>query len=353
MSDLQRHEAFPCKNSIPTLSANERQDILKRLVKVYAAYTKNQEKIDYAYQCEAIEDSNMNVVLKIDMDGQSWLVKHADPWVRKYPEIAAPVSRTKQEADFYQAFGSNPRLQGFMPEYIGYDASENLIALEYIDHATSAMSFYDLEKSQGIPQPLVEQAISYLATLHSLQPSTTRDWSNRELRKLNHIHMFEFPYDPGNGMNLDQICPGLGRLAQGYQSDAELKKACSALGNLYLQAQGPALLHGDFYPGSWLVKQEKVVIIDPEFCFIGPTEFDLGVLLAHHLIIGAQTMEISSLIDRYIDKAKPAYFDKTLCTKFCGAEILRRMLGAAQLPIDWQLERYEPILNLGREYCIQ
>ena len=40
---------------------------------------------------------------------------------------------------------------------------------------------------------------------------------------------------------------------------------------------GDTLLHGDYYPGSWMRVRERLYIIDPEFSFAGPKEFDLGI----------------------------------------------------------------------------
>ncbi|MFK7825406.1 MAG: phosphotransferase [Oligoflexales bacterium] len=354
MPNLDPHEASPRENSILFNSEAKKQKTLAELTKIFIHYRNKQGKLNSSYTCEAIEDSNMNLVLRISIDGHYWLIKHADPWVRKYPSIPAPVSRTKQEANFYKVFGKNPKLKNLMPEYLGFEARENILALEYIEHASSGMNFYCNKHLRGIPENLFEQAISYLTALHSENPCDSIDWSNQGLRNLNHLHMFEFPFDPANGIDLNQFCPGLAQLGHKFQRDLELKKACSVAGTRYLHAQGPMVLHGDFYPGSWLIKGEKLFIIDPEFCFLGPAEFDLGVLLAHNLIIGSSMNKVDCFIDRYKQLSGSAtLIDRELCLKFCGVEILRRILGAAQLPINWPLSRYEAMLNLGRKYCVQ
>ena len=50
-------------------------------------------------------------------------------------------------------------------------------------------------------------------------------------------------------------------------------------GERYL-AEGSTLLHGDYYPGSWMTVDDAVFVIDPEFSFKGFPEFDLGVMLS-------------------------------------------------------------------------
>ena len=354
MADLDEHEVSPQNNIVFEINRSESNKTLDLLTQIYKDYIKNRDYHEGSFSCEPIEDSNMNLVLKVCIDDHNWLIKHADPWVRKYPHIAAPVSRTSQEAKFYEAFGSNPKLRHLMPDYIGFNPSDNILALKFVEQSISAMSLYNIKNSKGIPNNLLQQAISYLAKLQSITPPQSEDWSNLELRKLNHTHMFEFPFNPDNGMDLNEFCPGLKQLANSFHRDHELKKSCMALGHLYMKARGPALLHGDFYPGSWLIKDSKVIVIDPEFCFLGPVEFDLGILLAHHLIIGGSSHELASLIEGYKKQIDSSFFlDQDLCLRFCGAEVLRRLLGAAQLPINWGLDRYEAMLKLGREYCIQ
>ena len=61
------------------------------------------------------------------------------------------------------------------------------------------------------------------------------------------------------------------------------------VGDIYLSDDGGVLLHGDYYPGSWLKTDAGFRVIDPEFCFLGPPEFDLGVLAAHWIFCGGPT----------------------------------------------------------------
>ena len=100
------------------------------------------------------------------------------------------------------------------------------------------------------------------------------------LRRLNHEHLFVYPYSEKNNFDLNDIKPGLQLLAQKMRQDTPLKNAAIQLGKRYL-SEGTSLLHGDYYPGSWLKTKTGLRIIDPEFCFFGPKEYDLGVLRAH------------------------------------------------------------------------
>jgi 5-methylthioribose kinase len=116
----------------------------------------------------------------------------------------------------------------------------------------------------------------------------------------------------------------------------------TSLGTLYL-ANGGALVHGDFFPGSWLASPRGPIVIDPEFCFTGAPEFDCGVMIAH-MILADQP---SDRID-WIAGAMPARYDRNLVDRFAGVEIMRRLIGVAQLPLETTLARKQACLDLAR-----
>mgnify|MGYP001812802953 FL=1 len=73
-----------------------------------------------------------------------------------------------------------------------------------------------------------------------------------------------------------------------------------------------------------------VIIIDPEFAFPGPPEFDVGVLMAHLTMAGLAQAEVMMLMRSYVT---PPGFSYPLALAFAGIEIIRRLLGVAQLPL--------------------
>jgi 5-methylthioribose kinase len=101
-----------------------------------------------------------------------------------------------------------------------------------------------------------------------------------EMRRLNHEHIFNFPYEENNGLDLDSICNGLDAVASNYKTDVVFKEALQPLGERYLQTEN-SVLHGNFFPGSWLQTDDGIKIIDAEFCYFVDPEFEIGVMLAH------------------------------------------------------------------------
>jgi 5-methylthioribose kinase len=166
---------------------------------------------------------------------------------------------------------------------------------------------------------------------------------NTELKKLNHTHIFYYPYLEENGFSLDTIQPGLQQVSMKYKTSNLLKEHMKTLGDIYLQ-KGNTLIHGDYYPGSWLKTETGIKIIDPEFSHYGHAEFDLGVMIAHMKMGHFNSETINKVIRQY---EFPQGFSKALFLRFCGVEIMRRIIGLAQLPLDLELAEKSDVLDFA------
>ncbi len=112
------------------------------------------------------------------------------------------------------------------------------------------------------------------------------------------------------------------------RTDAAYVAEVQRLGAYYLSAASGHLLHGDFYPGSWLrcaAPDRGLAVIDPEFCFIGPAEFDVGVRLAH-AVFGGDSYVLAEA-EFMKDYDAPPAFDTGLLRRFAGVEVMHRGRG--------------------------
>jgi 5-methylthioribose kinase len=186
--------------------------------------------------------------------------------------------------------------------------------------------------------------VEYLMHLHQVHVS---DFPNTDgMRTLNHEHIFEFPFLEENGFDLNQIHAGLQEASLPYKRDAVLKAKIHSLGQRYLKT-GKTLIHGDFYPGSWLEVASGIKIIDPEFGGLGDPEFDLGVLLAH-LDLARQDEQLSKLVQETYNTP----LDWSLVEQYRGVELLRRLIGIAQLPVSLSLDEKKSLLARARTYLM-
>ncbi len=300
---------------------------------------------------EALErpgEGNMNLVLRVRTSGGSLIVKQSRPWVEKYPDIEAPVDRICVEAAFYRAVADTDGLAERMPGLIGFD-QDNRVAL--FEDLGDAADFTNLYATPVLETGTMDQLWRWLSELHGLglDPGAKPVLENRDMRELNHAHIFDIPLRTDNGLDLDGITPGLAELASKLKAHDGYRRKVQAFGEQYL-GNGRTLLHGDYYPGSWLQHPTGVKIIDPEFGFFGPAEFDCGVFLAHLHLAGFTKSEVEQAQERY--EAATDYSAAT-AQVFAGIEIMRRLIGVAQLPLAADIERKEELLTLSRELVLE
>jgi 5-methylthioribose kinase len=293
-------------------------------------------------------DGNMNYVLRVTTNLRSFIIKQSRGYVEKYPQIPAPENRVITEAAFYKKIASEENMQCMMPELLGLDTENNVLILEDLGKSNDYTTLYDLESELSTPE--IEVLISYLNALHNRFEKVQLDdeLANLELRQLNYEHIFHYPFLEENGFDLNSIQEGLQELALPYKKEAILKKQIELLGSLYL-SKGNYLLHGDYYPGSWLNTDTGIKIIDPEFCYYGLREFDLGILMAHLYL----TKQKQSTIDRIIsDYYAYSELNKSILNGFIGVEIMRRLIGLAQLPLKMDLKTKGELMQFAHTLIV-
>lgn len=284
---------------------------------------------------------NMNVTLKVTTDQRVFVLKQSRPFVAKFPSIPAPIGRIKVERAYLAATEKNKRLAPWQPKVLDYDEANHTLLLEYLDGAIDMSGLY--KDPSGLTGDMARQLGEYLTVLHRLP--VTGFPENNDLRALNHAHIFDLPFRPDNGFPLDDIFPGLGEIAKPYQNDEALRRAAAELGDIYL-SNGPTLVHGDFYPGSLMSRNGQVLIIDGEFAHPGRAEFDLGVLLAHLQLAG---LTDTGILAAYQPKVE---LDTNLMHRFQAVEVMRRLIGIAQLPVGLSLAEREHLLASAKSVLV-
>ncbi len=282
-------------------------------------------------------EGNMNCVVRVKTTHDQFILKQARPWVEKYPHISAPIERLSVEHSFYESIQEDPYLVSKSPKIRWFVPQSYLMAMDDLGTSSDYSTIY--QPNVLLAQSDLKALVRYLHGLHSLDPP--HDFpDNMKMRLLNHEHIFNYPFKANNGLDLDQFTRGLSRSMPAIVSDHKLLRKIKALGEAYL-SQGNQIIHGDFYPGSWLQVGETVKVIDPEFAFVGQVEFDLGVLIAH-LHLADQPRSTIELVKTYADWAQ---LEVSRLAGFVGVEVLRRLLGVAQLPMASDLATKEQLID--------
>lgn len=278
-------------------------------------------------------EGNMNVVLRVQTNERTFILKQSRPYVQKYPQIPAPLERIGVEHMFYSTLAA-AQMSHHFPVILNYDAYDHVLQLQDLGQCEDMSYIY--AKGTMAPDTL-KQLVAILASIH--QSDTPNFPENMELRQLNHQHIFVLPFLMDNGFELDTVQEGLQALSLPYKTDWVLAEKVTEIGKLYL-SKGSVLLHGDYYPGSWMTESDQLYVLDPEFSFLGFAEFDLGVLAAHCILATNEETYLATVLDLY-----PQPIDHTLVGQVAGIEIMRRMIGLAQLPLKRTIEEKQYLLQ--------
>ncbi|MGI9551147.1 MAG: phosphotransferase, partial [Aurantibacter sp.] len=253
----------------------------------------------------------------------------------------APIERIAVEHQFYKAVKSNA-LSAHIPKILGFDKADYLLLLEDLGNCKDMTALY---QKREIDKKELQKLIFLIGLIH--RTKVPDDFpENMEMRLLNHQHIFVLPFMKDNGFSLDDIQPGLQELSLPYKTDSELKAIIDEIGNRYL-SKGNTLLHGDYYPGSWMTEANNLYVIDPEFGFVGFAEFDLGVMAAHLIMATGKKKYLTRIHSLYDGGA-----DKKLTSQMAGIEIMRRLIGLAQLPLERTIEEKRSLLKKARKMIL-
>ncbi len=296
---------------------------------------------DEIVEVQSAGEGNMNVVLRVITDQSSFILKQSRPFVKKYPTIAAPLDRIMVENLFYQSLDTE-QLGQYFPAVKAFSPTHHLMMLEDLGLVEDMTSIY---RERRISDDQLEGLLDVLSKLHKQQVSLDFP-DNLELRELNYQHIFVLPFLDDNGFQLDDVQPGLEKLALPLKKNKELKSKVDEIGELYLN-RGNTLIHGDYYPGSWMQINDRVYVLDPEFCFPGFPEFDLGVMAAHLILTTGKSDVFQFINNKYQGRS-----DGELVRKVAGIEVLRRLIGLAQLPLERSLEEKTELLDISSQLVL-
>jgi 5-methylthioribose kinase len=305
---------------------------------------------------EKAGEGNMNCTVRVRTSTGSFILKQSRPWLEKYPQIAAPFDRALAEGRFYRLVARSPTVAARMPRLLWTDDEARTVALEDLGEASDFFPLYAREIA--LPEQTLVDLVAYLSALHPLAPAdelARESLANYDMRALNHEHIFALPLRAENGLDLDAYTgtPGLGAAAALLKEDAHYVEIATELGERYLHGSGRSLLHGDFFLGSFLQTSAGVRVIDPEFCFCGDAEFDLGVFAAHLLLAREPAARAERALELYESNAATRVSPELTC-RYAGVEIMRRLLGVAQIPtLRADLAQKTAWLELSRKLVLQ
>lgn len=251
-------------------------------VRQHSQFFSQQDKL----QVEEIGDGNINFVYRVFSDSNSLIVKQALPYIRVIGE-GWPLSQDRIRIEFEALKLASRHCEGLVPEVYRFDAEQCAIVMEDIGTYGSLRSA--LIERQKLP--LVAESIGgfladtlfytsdlYLGSIE--KKALVQQFINPDLCKISEEVFF---WDPFCDHERNNVNPLLRSEAEELWQDVELKREVARLKAKFLN-QAEALLHADFHSGSVFVNQSGIKVIDPEFAFVGPIGFDIGLIIANYLL---------------------------------------------------------------------
>jgi 5-methylthioribose kinase len=345
-------------------------------------------------QVREVSDGNMNrVFLASSADGtRSLAVKQALPWVRVAgPSWPMSPDRADAEARAYEQIAKVapdkiPAVHGYDPENHAL-VMEDMSDLEVLRTLLNEGASYGPRTSARVGE-LVAQ-LSF-ATSDFGMPSAERKALiaasvSPELCKITEDVVLSEPYIEHEHNHWHE---GVDDLAAAFRADAGLRTEVADLRHRFMTG-AQALLHGDLHTGSIMVGEREgahvVRVFDPEFSFVGPIGFDLGLYWANALVseeraraLGTSSDHGDQLglswesfetefrrlwptrVDTFFDDAYLDRFLRGVWTEslgYAGTEIIRRIIGFAHLTDLTTLPDPVPAsrraLLLGRELIVR
>ena len=345
-----------------------------------------------------VSDGNLNRIFLVRREpGVPGLaVKQALPWVRVHGE-SWPLTpyRAAMEARAYE------HLTKVAPEYTpgwhGYDPDTFTMVMEDIGHLDVLRTASIEGRAPGEVGRHIGILVARLAfaTSDFGMPSQQRkrliaESVNPELCELTEDVVLTEPYiEHVHNHNH----PALDDLAAELRADRELRREIGQLKFTFM-TKAEALLHGDLHSGSIMVARPggdgRIVVIDPEFSFVGPIGFDLGLFWANALmaavradvlgdpaLAGEHAAQVGESWESFTGEFRQlwpsrvdGFFDDAFLEEFLGgvwrdgvgftgAEAMRRVIGYAHvadietLPDARQAEAAARVARLARTLIVR
>ncbi|MDX3454944.1 S-methyl-5-thioribose kinase [Streptomyces sp. ME02-8801-2C] len=340
-----------------------------------------------------VSDGNMNrVFLARSTDGtRSLAVKQALPWVRVAgPSWPMSPERADAEARAYEqvakvAPDKIPAILGYDPENYAL-VMEDMSDLEVLRTLLNEGASYGPNTSARIGEFVAQLtfATSDFGMASADRKALLAASVSPELCKITEDVVLSEPYIEHEHNHWHE---DLDDLAAEFRADARLRTEVADLRHTFMTS-AQALLHGDLHTGSVMVGEREgapvVRVFDPEFSFVGPIGYDLGLYWANTLVSEERARALNSLtdhadqlalswtafesefrrlwptrVDTFFDDAYLDRFLRRIWTEsvgYAGAEIIRRIIGFAHLTdlttLPNPAEASRRSLHIGRELIV-
>ncbi|WP_116947086.1 S-methyl-5-thioribose kinase [Jiangella endophytica] len=243
-----------------------------------------------------VTGGNMNRVFVARAGGRGVAVKQAPPWVQVAgPDWPASPERIASEARAYRYL--TDLVPDVVPVVHAFDAPAYTLVMEDLSDLRVLRDVFvdrvgepgaaELGAAVGRFVGELTFATGDLGLTTTQRTELTAAAVNPDLCRLTLDVLLDEPYRPHEHNRFD---PALRPDVEAMYANDELRAAVAELRYVF-STRAEALIHGDLHSGSVMVGRrdgaDVVKVFDPEFSFVGPIGFDLGLWWANLAIAAA------------------------------------------------------------------
>lgn len=241
-----------------------------------------------SWQVREVGDGNLNLVFIVESPLGAIVVKQALPYVRLVGD-SWPLPLSRSYFEFNALVRQAERAPGMVPELYYFDRHQALLVMEFLSpHHILRHSLMRTERHEGLGAALGEFCADTLFKGSDLCMDAAKRKAdvalfagNVALCDITESLVFTDPFYPAP-MNR-HTSPQLDDSVQNLRADTAAKVAAQDMKYRFC-SRAETLLHGDLHTGSVMVSGKDVKVIDPEFALYGPMGFDIGMLMANFLM---------------------------------------------------------------------
>jgi 5-methylthioribose kinase len=260
-----------------------------------------------------VSDGNLNSVFLVRRapDRPGLAVKQALPWVR-VAGASWPLTPRRAEAEARAYDHLTATAPELIPAYHGFDPATFTLVMEDVGHLQVLRTANvagarpgDVGRSIGSFVGRLAFATSDFGMDPEQRKALVAASVNPELCRLTEDVVLTEPYLEHEH---NRHVPAVDALVRELRADVDVHVEVSSLKHTFM-TKAEALLHGDLHSGSVMVGVGRVAVIDPEFSFVGPVGFDLGLFWANAVIatLRAEELRDDRLAAEHLDQVTTSW----------------------------------------------
>jgi len=228
-----------------------------------------------AVEMQRLSGGNLNIVWRIRTEENTFIIKHAPPYIATQPEIPLDESRIKFESRILYALNREQKFRKIQapaisyPKWMAFNESGNLLMIEDLGDCNSIL--IDLPANPHKTERYAKGLGRFIARLHVntfKDQELKKKFNNRPVQKTRHEVQYK---QCGTFLENAGVATGIAKRAG---------ERCRQLGTL-LVSPGFCLVMGDLWPQSILVRNNGLALIDWEMTHYGRPLQDVAHLDAH------------------------------------------------------------------------